>query len=320
MIDKDNSEAFGKELELRYGVPFFSWISRYRSIISLVGKLDVNYFLSIPYCANQCSFCDLPREGAVPSDEYVENLVWQMKRVAEEYPWSADSYFWLGAGTATVLSDQQFARLASVMGPTCKCIEADLATYKKVFRWCQTTPISNLSIGVQTLDDRIRMQYRLQKTTRCCARDAVEEARDICAKFNVRLNLDFMCFDKNLERTMEEIIPFLGDAMLDLSIYPHVSYFSNPEFDSLKSTEPLFAEIDRVMAKLGYVKLSRNGCYTLLGDQPLRRYFDCDYVIGMGKYGRIVPKNKRVCFSSSMHGVVCSGNELACSQLSEKGA
>lgn len=306
------------ELESRFGVSFVPWIQRYQALFSIASSLSINYFLSIPFCPHHCFFCDLPHEGVVPSDDYVEHLVWHMKRVSCDWPWSAESYFWLGAGTATSLSDRQFALLASVMGPTCKCIEADLSTYKKVFDWCQITPIGNLSIGVQTLDPRVRTQYRIQRHEGSHFRDDVEEARALCLKHNVRLNLDFMCFAGNLEVTMEEIHPFLGDPNLDLSIYPHVPYFSSPEFDLLQKGEPLFAEIDRIMADQGYTKLSRNGYYTLCDQQSLQRYFDSDYVVGMGKYGRIVPKNKMHGPVNAVHGTMCADNVMPCSQVSEK--
>ena len=281
-----------KKFENNFNVSFVEWGKRFRSLALAPTLNKINYFISIPFCRHSCSFCDLPKEGNHPTETYVDNLISQIQFVSQYFQWDKESYFWFGAGTSTMLSDKQFARIAQVINPSKICIESDIATYKKVFKWKQYADIKNLSIGIQTFDASIREQYRIQFSSKKNAYTDVEEMINLCRINNIRLNMDFICFNKDFEKTQNEVFPFLTRKDIDLSIYPYVSFFTSPDYEMRIKTEPIAMLIDEFMKCEGYSKLSANGYYTLVPDQDMKAYFSSDYIIGMGKYGRIVPKTK----------------------------
>lgn len=281
-----------EDLCQRYGVSFTTWTKRYAFLLKNKHNLHMNYFVSVPFCGNGCHFCDLPMEGAEVSDEYVSNVLWQMSFIKDDLHWGSHSYFWFGAGTVTTLSTPQFTRLTSPISENPKCIEADLKTCHKVFEWCKETSITTLSLGVQTLNTHTRRKFNIQRAFCDDIEKTIWETYNSCVKNEIRLNLDFICFDSDCSVTFEEILPFLGNRYIDISIYPHVSYFSSPDYEERIVRDHRYHLINTFMSECAYSQMSANGYYSLQPNQVLRRYFQSDYVVGIGKYGRIVPKTQ----------------------------
>lgn len=292
-----------EELLQHYGTSFSVWAERYAFVLCHRQGLAINYFVSVPFCKNKCHFCDLPMEGVTPSDKYIDDLLWQMAFVKHDFDWNADAYFWFGAGTTTVMSTAQFLRIASFITCNPKCIEADLGTCHKVFEWCKETSISTLSLGVQTLSEQKRIKYNIQRSFRGNVTETILETYELCIKYGIKLNIDFICFEDDCNESFEEVERFLGKLQLDVSIYPYVPYFSSPEYEQKVVLDARYKSIDRFMRSQSYTQMSANGYYSLQPDQVLRRYFWSDYVIGIGKYGRIVPKTHCIKnYGTHMHG------------------
>lgn len=78
---------------------------------------EISAYLHIPFCEHICYYCDFNKvyiEGQ-PVDEYVEQLIHEMKLTQQKYPNKIIKTLYIGGGTPTSLSVKQLDRLLSQM-------------------------------------------------------------------------------------------------------------------------------------------------------------------------------------------------------------
>ena len=130
-------------------------------------------YIHIPFCVRKCNYCDFYSLGcgsASSISEYIDALCTQIEREAEQYKGVIIDTIFLGGGTPSLLSPDEFLRL-------CGCIRANFELSSKLELTIEANPdtitrerliawrkggVSRLSIGLQSADDEeLRMLGRI---------------------------------------------------------------------------------------------------------------------------------------------------------------
>ena len=84
-----------------------------RKILDLNGSNDISLYIGIPFCPTRCLYCSFTSYPidiyAKKADEYIEKLAIEMKFVSEAVKGRNIRSLYIGGGTPTSLSDEQFA-------------------------------------------------------------------------------------------------------------------------------------------------------------------------------------------------------------------
>ena len=84
-----------------------------RKILDLNGPNDISLYIGIPFCPTRCLYCSFTSYPidiyAKKADEYIEKLAIEMKFVSEAVKGRNIRSLYIGGGTPTSLSDEQFA-------------------------------------------------------------------------------------------------------------------------------------------------------------------------------------------------------------------
>ncbi len=121
-------------------------------------------YLHFPFCVRKCDYCDFNSKPAGPGevDAYLEALLQELRGLAAVHRRAADTLY-LGGGTPTVLSGDQFRRLFGVLErlrlwtPGIETtVEANPGTLdRSKAALLATLGVNRISLGVQALQDRL---------------------------------------------------------------------------------------------------------------------------------------------------------------------
>lgn len=121
-------------------------------------------YVHIPFCTKKCNYCDFNSfsADADTQKEYIDALINEITSLAKINKISADSVF-IGGGTPTLLSEKLLERLIVAIKSnfdleksTEFTIECNPKTASlKTFRLLKSIGVNRLSIGMQSLDDKI---------------------------------------------------------------------------------------------------------------------------------------------------------------------
>ena len=145
----------------------------------------IGLYLHFPFCAIRCSYCDFPtvagRDDRIES--YLDALCEELRRFQPELPRAVDSIF-LGGGTPSRMTPAQVGRVLGVAARrfelaadceiTLECNPESLDPRR--LSGYRDSGVGRLSIGMQSLDDRVLRQVGRAHDSRC-AREAVRQAQ-----------------------------------------------------------------------------------------------------------------------------------------------
>lgn len=120
-------------------------------------------YIHIPYCVRKCAYCDFvsaPSPEGVP-DAYIDALLGEARRAAEEWRGTVFGTVFIGGGTPTLLEPRQIMRLGEAL-PALFCfaenieftVECNPGTVnaEKLAAW-KGIGVNRLSVGLQSSDD-----------------------------------------------------------------------------------------------------------------------------------------------------------------------
>ncbi|MDD2592167.1 MAG: radical SAM family heme chaperone HemW [Erysipelotrichaceae bacterium] len=189
-------------------------------------------YVHIPFCKSICAYCDFCRVG------YDQNLVDQyLVALQQELSQRVDHQnlktIYIGGGTPTALSDEQFQRLLMILQPYTKdvkeyTIEINPETLTKTkLNLLSTYGINRVSLGVQTLNDRLLKIIKRQHTTE----QVIHAIDDLlaCGIDNISVDVMFGLPTQSLTDLIETLTslitwPIKHISLYDLTIEEH-SYF-----------------------------------------------------------------------------------------------
>lgn len=181
-------------------------------------------YIHIPFCEHICYYCDFNKVfiAKQPVDEYLETLD---SEIAYYSPGRVETIY-IGGGTPTALSDQQFERLLSIVSTRLMhvnirefTVEANPENLTEMkLQLMKKHGVTRLSIGVQSFDDEL-----LRKIGRAHGSKQAQEAVGKAKRFgfdNISIDLMFA-----LPEQTEALLKASLKAAMELDT-SHISIYS----------------------------------------------------------------------------------------------
>jgi len=155
-------------------------------------------YVHIPWCVRKCPYCDFnshQREGELPEREYVEALVADLDQLLPSVWGRRLSSVFIGGGTPSLFSPEAIDCLLSEvrarlpLAPDAEVtLEANPGTVEAArFRGFRAAGVNRLSLGVQSLEDRM-----LAALGRIHSADEARRAVELALSEFDNVNLDLM--------------------------------------------------------------------------------------------------------------------------------
>lgn len=157
-------------------------------------------YLHLPFCVKRCGYCDFATAAVAADrpeiDEYVDDLILQIRRKAREGELGAVETVYLGGGTPSHVGLSRLSKLMYTLSlslhltPEVECtMEANPESLtERMVRDVWALGVNRLSIGVQSFDDAV-LRILGRAHTAEDARRAIEGAR---TRFD-NVSVDIMC-------------------------------------------------------------------------------------------------------------------------------
>ena len=137
-------------------------------------------YIHIPFCLQKCDYCDFfskPHSGKIP-DAYVEAIINEAEFYACKYGINCWKTIYFGGGTPGILSARQISfileklssRITSETSEITMEMNPESVTKDKLLA-AQTSGITRLSLGIQSLNDRA-----LKSVNRHCSSTKAKES------------------------------------------------------------------------------------------------------------------------------------------------
>ncbi len=150
----------------------FLFISVPKHIVETLSAL----YLHIPFCRSRCVYCDFCSStyGREIQSAYVQALLQELRQRSGELAGGTVSSIYIGGGTPSVLFDKDLSAIFHVIHSVYnikECAEVTLeanpddVTTERVRAW-KDMGINRLSLGVQSLDDRLLQMLNRRHTSR----------------------------------------------------------------------------------------------------------------------------------------------------------
>lgn len=152
-------------------------------------------YIHIPFCLQKCDYCDFfskPHSGKIP-DAYVEAIINEAEFYACKYGINCWKTIYFGGGTPGILSARQISfilekfssRITSETSEITMEMNPESVTKDKLLA-AQTSGITRLSLGIQSLNDRA-----LKSVNRHCSSTKAKESLKLIKEiWKGQLNLD----------------------------------------------------------------------------------------------------------------------------------
>ncbi len=186
-------------------------------------------YIHLPFCKHRCAYCDFTtRAIACDSpeiDEYIDELVLDIRRKAKEGELSAIETVYLGGGTPSYIGQARLSKLLYVLGvsmnltPDVECsMEANPDSLTPaLIRDVYALGVNRLSIGVQSFDDGLLATLgRVHDSD--CAKQAITDALE---RFD-NVSVDLMCGvpGQTPDMFQEDVQTALDLGVKHVSVYP----------------------------------------------------------------------------------------------------
>lgn len=186
-------------------------------------------YIHIPYCVKKCKYCDFASK-ALPSaaseiDDYIENLVFHIRRASKTGELAHIETVYIGGGTPSYVGAHRLSSLLYALShfmrlePDVECsMEAnpESITYHLVNDiWA--LGVNRLSIGVQSFDDDVLRLLGRAHTARE-AREAIACAKE---RFD-NVSIDLMCGipGQSLSSFKDSVLQAIDAGVTHVSVYP----------------------------------------------------------------------------------------------------
>ena len=157
-------------------------------------------YIHLPFCKHRCAYCDFTTRAIAPDsveiDEYIDNLILELRRKAKEGELAEIETVYVGGGTPSFVGQARLSKLLYALGvsmnltPEVECsMEANPDSLTpELIRDIYALGVNRLSIGVQSFDDGLLETLdRIHDSAR--AKQAVLDARE---RFE-NVSVDLMC-------------------------------------------------------------------------------------------------------------------------------
>ena len=187
-------------------------------------------YLHIPFCVKRCGYCDFATHAVNRDDpridEYVENLVVELRRASKEGKLSSIESVYIGGGTPSHIGNSRLSSLLYALSISVDLTREGLeftmeanpeSLDERMVRDIWAMGVNRLSLGVQSFDDEVlRILGRAHDAAR--ARQAIEMAHD---RFE-NVSCDLMCgipgqSDSSFRESLEQAIDL---GVTHVSVYP----------------------------------------------------------------------------------------------------
>jgi len=202
---------------------------------------NLGIYVHIPFCIKKCNYCDFNSfcASSEAQDIYTDALVSEIKSFGKAKKINADSVF-LGGGTPTLLGEKNLEKIITAIKENitllpdteftteCNPKTADL----KKFRLLKDLGVNRLSLGVQSMDDKI-----LKTLGRCHnLKDFMEcyAAAKIAGFENINFDLMFAVphqTEKIWQKTLEDAVKFQPKhiSAYSLQLEENTYFYENKE-------------------------------------------------------------------------------------------
>ncbi|MBQ9041973.1 MAG: radical SAM family heme chaperone HemW [Eggerthellaceae bacterium] len=187
-------------------------------------------YMHIPFCVKRCGYCDfataaVPRDD-VRIDEYVEQLVLDIRKQAKAGELTAIDTVYIGGGTPTHIGAARLSSLLYALSVSMDLTRDDLeftveanpeSLDGRLVKDMWALGVNRISIGVQSFDDDVlRILGRAHDAAR--AKEAIREAKE---RFE-NISVDLMCgipgqSAETFEASVEEAVAL---GVKHVSVYP----------------------------------------------------------------------------------------------------
>lgn len=163
-------------------------------------QYPLGIYIHVPFCTHSCAFCRCFRVklgGRDILDQYVDFLCAQMDFFGPAFAHVPIRYFSVGGGTPTILDPNQLGRMFSRLRQRFDIRESPLATVEmsaptmtdRTLQALVDNGIPRISVGVQTLDPRIRSANHMFRIEPTWLQGRVSAARGLGLHCNLDLVL-----------------------------------------------------------------------------------------------------------------------------------
>ena len=177
-------------------------------------------YIHVPYCHAKCAYCDF---YSTPSDagkeEFVNALLHEFQARRDEIPDPVDTLY-IGGGTPSSLTTRLLDRIISAL-PTDELTEFTIEVNpeditENFTHWLRGTPITRVSMGVQSFDD-VTLQAIGRRHTAAQAAEAIRRLQD--TGLSISLDLIYGLPGQTIEKWEESVVNILQFKPEHLSAY-----------------------------------------------------------------------------------------------------
>jgi len=169
-----------------------------RSAVRLEALPPLAIYVHIPWCVRKCPYCDFnshERGGELPEHEYVDAVVADLEGLLPSVWGRRAGSVFIGGGTPSLFSPEAIDRLLSALRARLPLepgaeitLEANPGTVEAArFRGFREAGVNRLSLGVQSLDDRM-----LTALGRIHSADEARRAVHLALEQFANVNVDLM--------------------------------------------------------------------------------------------------------------------------------
>ncbi len=177
-------------------------------------------YIHVPYCHAKCAYCDF---YSTPSDagkeEFVNALLNEFQARRDEIPGPVDTIY-IGGGTPSSLPTRLLDRIISAL-PTDELTEFTIEVNpedinENFTHWLRGTPITRVSMGVQSFDD-VTLHAIGRRHTAAQAAEAIRLLQD--TGLSISLDLIYGLPGQTIEKWEESVVNILQFKPEHLSAY-----------------------------------------------------------------------------------------------------
>lgn len=213
--------------------PFFKhWKNELNSYALHPG--GINIYIHIPFCIQICDYCFYMKElikSKTQVDSYIDTLCEEMKLVSDALGLKkrAVNSIYIGGGTPSVLTEEQFVRLIEALNSFHDIknveftFEAEPGTFNKnKLGWYKQAGVNRISMGVQSFDDNI-IKHSSRKHTSMQAIKSVEMIKEMSG-FSINVDLLSGLAGESMQTWLDSLKIALQQQVDMLTIYKMKTY------------------------------------------------------------------------------------------------
>ena len=279
-------------------------------------------YIHLPFCKHRCAYCDFTTRAIAPDsveiDEYIDNLILELRRKAKEGELAEIETVYLGGGTPSFVGQARLSKLLYALGvsmnltPEVECsMEANPDSLTpELIRDIYALGVNRLSIGVQSFDDGLlKTLNRIHDSAR--AKQAVLDARERFENVSVDLMLGTPGQGRQSVEHFVSTFAQLGVQHISgylLKIEPGTAFAKNqierlcPDEDQ---SAQLYLDTVELMERHGFLQYEISN-FALPGRESRHnlKYWRCQEYLGVGPAAHSFLDGRRFYFPRDLAGFV----------------